>query len=483
MLSTRSPSPLRVGGGSYRTKPSVRTASIRYALLGEITLAVLPAMAAVKLGAPRVGAYWLFLAIACFLVANALIDGTVSNLALIVGVLPAATMLRNLFVYNSIIVLLTIGLAGVVFRSRAQMKLLRGAGFTWLVYLAVLYWLVSFAITGDYTANLRILELIFGAAALLALSRFPEYCATALFGIFISLVCIGAGLYGYGDRLGYAQVGDISIGNPITFGEPLALLLLLLIADRGKWFMLQRNTVLRLSLCLVVAVLLLLSTSRGSWLVAVGGLLVVLLLDRRSRLTMLVSTGVMAIALVVTLRSSRGQDLGEWIGRTFADNRSMSNRTDGRADQWMLIPRVMQDEAPWGFGPGTGPRVYARYSLLDPRVRLDPGHGMAWHSLYLQFLVEIGFLGLAGMLILLAALVRLDFRHWRLTGEVMPLVGTFSFMAIALTVSGMDAPSGLFLGFGLATVHVMPKRKSSRRTRIAARIEEESVSEVEALTP
>ena len=459
---------IRQRSGRYLGGTFQRPARLQYAVLGEIALAVIPAMLVVKAGAPRLGAYWLFLVVGACLVVNAFASGTVANMALVVGVMPAAALLRTLFLYNSVILLLAAALAGIVFRSRKQMRLLTGAGFVWILYFSILYWLVSYALTGDYSSNLRMLELVLGAAVLLALLRFPDFLATALFGLLLSLVVIGAALYGYGDRLGYASVDGISLGNPITFGEPLALLLLLLVADNGKWFLLQRNAPLRMLLCLIVGVLLLLSTSRGSWLVAAAGLVVILALNRRSRASVLVGLAVLGIALGVALRTDRGQDLSAWIGRTFSDDRSLSKRTDGRTDQWILVPAVMRDAQPWGFGPGTGPEIYARYSALDPRVRLDPGHGMAWHSLYLQFLVENGVIGLAALLILLAVLIRADLRHWRHTGEVMPLVATIGFMMIALTVSGMDAPSGFYLGFGFALRHNLPRARTRREAPAVA---------------
>jgi len=37
-------------------------------------------------------------------------------------------------------------------------------------------------------------------------------------------------------------------------------------------------------------------------------------------------------------------------------------------------------------------------------------------------------------------------KHWKTTHDVVPLVGTVCFMTIAVSVSGMDAISGVFLG-------------------------------------
>ena len=444
------------------TTGASRPARIRYVILAEIALCALPALIAVKVGSFHTGAYLLFPAILVCLVLNALIAGPVANLSFILGIMPVVTLLRDLFLYNSVIVLLAIGIGGVIVQSKRQRRVLKSAGFVWVLYVALLYWLISFAITGDYSANLRILELVLGAAALLVLSRFPDFCATALFGLLLSSIAIGAALYGYGDRLGYVDLSNMRLGNPITFGEVLALLLLLVLADNGKWLLLQRNALVRAVLCLVVGVLLLLSTSRGSWLVAAAGICVILVLGRRNRAAVLGGLAVLAISLTIAMSSRRGMDFTQYVNDTFASDRSLSQRSDGRADQWMLLPMVMHDAPPWGFGPGSGRSVYAHYSLLDPRVRLDPGHQMAWHSLYLQVLVEGGVIGLGVLLAFQALLIRTDLRHWRRTGDIMPLVGTVGFMMIAMTVSGMDVYSGVFLGLGLATRDILPHRGRER---------------------
>ena len=80
-----------------------------------------------------------------------------------------------------------------------------------------------------------------------------------------------------------------------------------------------------------------------------------------------------SVSVAALLQTSRGAVLTEWVDRTFSDERSIGNRTSGRSDQWMLFPQVMRDAPLWGFGPGSGARVYAHYSALDPRVKLEPG--------------------------------------------------------------------------------------------------------------
>ena len=47
---------------------------------------------------------------------------------------------------------------------------------------------------------------------------------------------------------------------------------------------------------------------------------------------------------------------------------------------------------------------------------------------------------------LLGALTRRGIAHWRTRREITPLLGLVSFMTIGVSVSGIDAISGVFLG-------------------------------------
>lgn len=430
----------------------VSAARLRNGVLLQVLLCTGPAMAAVRLGHPALGARLFFVLLGACLAFDLLVGSAMSPLTLVLATVPAVMLLRDLVLYNSMIVLLVVALGWLVLRSRADLHLVTRPAFAWLLGLATLYWLISYALTGLYFSNLRTLELVFTAIAVVVLARYRTHFATALFGMAISLAAIGIGLFSYGDRLGYAVVNGTVLGNPIAFGLPLALLLVLANADGGKWLLLQRNLTARVWLSVGVCLLLLLSTSRGSWLVAAVCMLLVLIFNRMNRRVALITLALSAMATAAILPTRRGADLRQWVWRTFSAQRTAGQITSGRSDQWMLLPEVMRDAPPWGFGPGSGKDVYAKYSLLDPRVRLKPGHRMQWHSLYMQLAVETGLIGLAALLVLFAVLLRSNTRAWKRRRELTPLLGTVGFLLIMLTVSGLDAASGLFLGFGLLTL-------------------------------
>lgn len=415
----------------------------------QVALVIVPAMAAVHVGLPRLGGLILFGLTGMLVIWNLATARVLSNLALVVGLLPGTMLLRNLVLFHSVTGLLILSVIAVLLHSTRYMNLLARSGLLALVYCGLIYWLFSFMLSGEYHRNLRVVEMLGGAAAMVLLAQNARYLARAMAGMLVSLLVIGAALFQYGDRLGMAWVGEVGVGNPITFGLPLAFLLLLMTADGGRALLLRQRPTLRLLLMLVVGVMLLLTTSRGSWLVMTAGMLVILLFNRRHRRVVLAVIALGVVAVGIGLQTHRGDQLIQAYERTFSEERSLTNRTSGRSDQWLLFPAVLRDVPVTGFGPGSGPRVYAEYSRHDPRVSLAPGHSMQWHSLYQHITVEAGFVGMGVLVLLFGWMIAINLREWRRSGTVLPLLGTVGFVLLAFTVSGMDAASGLFLGLGM----------------------------------
>ena len=133
-----------------------------------------------------------------------------------------------------------------------------------LFILGGLYWLASYLWTGYYASNLRVLELVFTAACIYLLAKHREYLATALIGLSISVFAVGIAFMprGGGGRWGHEAIDGYILGNPITFGIPLALIFLLTIADNGKWLLLEDRRTWRLAIGLIWALSVAL-TSRG----------------------------------------------------------------------------------------------------------------------------------------------------------------------------------------------------------------------------
>ncbi len=442
--------------------PEVKSPSskLNLGVLAQAALCVMPAMGFVGLGSPAAGAKW-FYGVTLILLARFLLTrDRLGFVSLTVSSIPVLMLLRNFYYFNTPIALLAFGIILWFFTSPKEFsQLWKDFRLKSLFILAGLYWLSSYTFTGAYFANLRALELVLTAASIYLLAKHREYLATALIGVGISVFSVGLAFLQYsGDRLGNDVIDGYGLGNPMTLGIPLALIFLLSIADNGEWLLLENHRAWRLALGLASSAFLMLSTSRGSWAIVIVNVIVLLLIGRRSRGMLLASIALLVLTTLMLLGTQRGPSIVQFYERTFGTDRTMSQRSSGRSDQWEIFPQVFQDSPIWGFGPGSGSFVYERYSTLEKNeVRLKGGY--AWHSLFLQVAVEAGIIGIILLTLLLAPLLFGGFMYWRFHGSSLPLNGILGFLVIGLSVSGFDAASGLFLGLGLLST----KSKTTRR--------------------
>jgi O-antigen ligase len=410
------------------------------AVFGQIAVAVIPAMAAVAAGRPSVGAVYLLAVLFACLVYHFVTRTPVAASAVMIGTLPVWMLLRNYFFYNSIeIVLALCALAWMEgamgdFKAIWKDRLVR-----YFVSFFAIYWAMAWLITGSYASEMRAFELVFSALNIYLLGKHRRFLGTAFLGVALSVVAIGAGLLPYGDRLGMAEVDGSRLGNPISFGIPATLIILLALSDGGRWLILRDRPVARMALNAVTGLLLVLSTSRGSWLVLIVGAIVIVCADRRQRKVLLLSFAVLTVCVLVWMRVEPSGTLQHYFEKTFSPEESWSKRTTGRAEQWAAIPHVIADSPAWGFGPGNGRRISVLYAHKN----------IIWHSIYMQFAAETGLIGLALLALLLGAMIRRAWTHYRRAGEVMPLIGILGFMTIGVSVPALDGLSGMFLGMAL----------------------------------
>jgi len=237
-----------------------------------------------------------------------------------------------------------------------------------------------------------------------------------------------------------AELAGFRIGNPISFGVPAALSLLASLTDGGRWMFVHSRPWLRILMDAVIGLFLVLSTSRGSWLVLIAGIAIVFTLNRSQRKWILVTLALLISVAAGYVYAEPNSLVMSYIRQTFSPEESWSKRTTGRAEQWAAFPQVLRDAPIWGFGPGNGRRISVIYAHKN----------LIWHSIYLQVGAETGFIGMGLLAILLASLVRRAWRHYHILGEVMPLVAITGFMMIGVSVPALDGLSGMYLGLALA---------------------------------
>ena len=313
---------------------------------------------------------------------------------LLIGISPLINYLRVFAFYNIVVLLFGTSFFFLLFRDSKLGKkhVVENPGLTFLFVYQLIYYILTYINTGDYWANLRGFELLFVAGLILILaSSNLNLLKTALWGVLISVFAIGIGFSpheNYQNRLGMAILDGHSLGNPITLGLPVALVFLGLLMDQGFWFGLKSSRLRRLVLILITAILLALTTSRGSWLVVVGGLLSTLILNSRQRIKLLTYLGVIALVASFFLQTEQGKTVQYWYDRTVnsADlDLDISQRSSGRSDQWIVGWYALSNSPLHmllGYGAGNGPKVYAMYSPLVTGIRYAIGNSQALHSLF-----------------------------------------------------------------------------------------------------
>jgi O-antigen ligase len=422
------------------TTAQTRSARIKSEIIFECLFCVVPPMLLIALGKLVPASYYLFLSVLALLAYHFVKRQAIESVTLVISTTPALMLLRHLFSFTAVNALFVFVFAFYVLSSpEALHRVRRNRLLVGFILFCVLYWLASVILTGDQTSNLRSVELAFAAANVCVLTGRRTYFASALVGIGISAAGIGLAFLPYGARLGTGTVDDYSIGNPITLGLSSALVFILSVADRGRWLLLQSRPVWRGIINAAVGALLILSTSRGSWIVAGVAVIVILLFNKNARTPLLVSIGLLALVLVGLLQTDRGPIVAHFFDQAFAGDESLAKRTTGRADQWKSFPSVFDDSPLWGFGPGFGKQASLRYTT----------EGKPWHSLYLGIGAEMGLFGLVALALLLGTAIRKGILHYRTCGEMAPLLGVICFMLIGVSVSGIDGTSGLFLGLSL----------------------------------
>jgi hypothetical protein len=256
-----------------------------------------------------------------------------------------------------------------------------------------------------------------------------------------------AGLFALGTLHGTADArAQLPHLGPNAFGTILAIGVVLLtglsLADS------RRQRVLVVAALPLVAAGLILTWSRGAWLAAVMGFLVLIAATAAPRLgvRLLVLAG--GIALVVALVAP------QWAFHSGRIRESLDTQNrQSRPFIWQVVPRMVADHPILGTGLASFPHIYARYVPTDPEN--DPPFA---HNILLNFAVETGLLGVAALVGFLGAgLVALIRWHSRQAGEARIISATTLAMLGALlahqlvdgTLMGVHLTFALFALFGL----------------------------------
>lgn len=411
-----------------------------WSILIQVASCVVPSMLLLSLGNYALAGRTFYGLFGVLLVRLLIRQNPAEITSFIVGCLPLLMLLRDFFYYSSVEVLLALAVfvwamwAHEDFEWLFNSRVVQG-----LLAFAVVYWVLSYARTGDYSENLRIFELAFSAISIRILSRYRKFLATALAGIAISGFTMGLALSGQGDRLGMIRTEDTRLGNPVTFGMPMALMVVLCLAEGGRWLKVSQSPFRRAMIAVIAGTLLLFSTSRGSWSVATACILTMLFFaSRKTEIVRFLIIG--AVGVSIWAHFADTSTLEKYIYKTFESEEEWSD-INARVAQWESFPTAFVDSPIVGFGPGSGKGVSLKYS----------GHNLIWHSLYLHIGIECGSVGLLLLAIFLVSLIVNGFEHLRQYGEIAPLLGVVGFATIAGSIPAIDGMAGLFMGLSLSS--------------------------------
>lgn len=396
-----------------------------------------PAMLLFRLGSPSLASRAFLITLLAALGTQVVKRSPQGFIAVLIAISPVQQFLKNIELFHLPLFSAFVGLAFYLAWHHGTWRFLfKNTLLLLALTTALVYWWVSFLATGAYSSNLRSLELVLSATSVYVLSRHRSLLTAALTGFALSTFCYGVGTYGLSDRLGMATLGERVYGNAILMGTSAALIVLVSVADHGRWLWSARIPWIRAAVCAGALVCLVLSGSRGGWLTVAVGLVLIFSLvseQRKHVWQVAVALGLVAAALIAT---GAAESVRYYFAKTVDTETTLAKRTTGRSEQWELMPRLLH-EFPLGYGPGSGSAssVYYDHKALN------------WHSLYLHVGAETGFLGLGILACLLAAFLHQAAAHLRLCREVMPLLGIAGYMTIGVSVSAFDAVSGIYLGF------------------------------------
>jgi O-antigen ligase len=451
-----------VGGRGVRQVGGVGTPDwvrFRQRVLAQIILCAAPTALFLFRGSSEAAGRVFWLLTAGLVLRLVLLGRRDELLCVLLGLSPFANLLRGFVFYNVIAVLFSAAVVFHVVRSPRRMnevfRVYPLAG--WFVAFLAGYYALSFALTWDYSANLRLFDLAGAVLMILIIGRSRQLLAASLTATTISAITIGIVMLPYirdgsAERLGRIFIGGHSLGNPVQLGTPLALGFLALVIDDGRWLKLERSPIARAVGIGVVFVLLALTTSRAGWVVAAAGTIIGLGVYGRRSLQVLALIGVCAVMFTLLLASQFGGPLRDGLERTFSGDRSARSRTSGRSDQWIVAYSAVASSPAhllWGYGPGNGPTVYSEQSVKVDGIEYAVGEEAALHSLYMQVGVEAGLLGLIPVIFWLGAVLLSAASLARRSRIAFPLTAGVGFALVATTVSGQDVVSGVLLGLGL----------------------------------
>ncbi|MDC0324458.1 O-antigen ligase family protein [Akkermansiaceae bacterium] len=437
--------------------PMGRLLKIR--LFRESLIIAVPALFTVAASNFTTAAYLFWAIFAVFFIRDLL---TSNHYSIIFKILTNALLFmifRQFVFFNILTMLLLVILSAEILLYSKRERYFRKTNHIYLVAVIIfsVYYLLTFYSTKSYAVNFRIFEFLLVALAIRVIIRRPRGLKifAITFATIMTCYCLTILPYAlqYG-RLGgvtsQEAIGTSSFGNPIQIGLSMNIIWFLLPREDLK---IGKRVLLSKSLLMVIKMLaflfLVMSVSRIGWLIFSVGNLILVCKSQLKIGWVVVFTCILTAGLIVLSSTQYVDVVDAGINRTFGDERTLTQKTSGRSEQWGLAVDVFErnPEKLWsGFGAGKGSMIFGKYANYFGiyQGNLDTH----WHSLLLQVVVETGLIG--GCIVVFWLLwIVIHSSNLILRGKSGASIFLISYVLIVFTTSGFDMLSGMFLGIGL----------------------------------
>jgi O-antigen ligase len=337
-------------------------------------------------------------------------------------------------------------------------KLKNNKLFIFFIIFSIIYYLASFLNTSDYSSNFRIFELILMATIFPLILENKNIFKNMILGLSFNSILIMQVVISLGaERLmiDKSEFEGLEIGgsNPIGFGLPIAFCILMILTN-GERIVFNKK-INRAILLALLAICLILTTSRGSILVVLVGIGVYYITE--NKLISLLKLIIIPFSIFFTLYLLKDVDKNFNFSYKFLIERSSDNSNNlnkissGRSEQWDAVFSHLSNypsDLIVGFGPGNQKEAhqYISYSTQDKYNSIMIGKKIAYHALSLQLIVEIGIVGAIVFYLIFFSLFYRSIKYYKLKKDILPIIGTAGFFIIGLSVSSFDPYSGMFLG-------------------------------------
>lgn len=234
---------------------------------------------------------------------------------------------------------------------------------------------------------------------------FATLCGVAIFLCTLSVHKFMIGAF-HNDYYGFARsMFDTNrMAGPLNDPNFFGALLVLLLPAPVCYLMLGRRPVVRLIGAYAVAVILacvLLTQSRGTLLAVVGmACCSLLLFERKVALRLGGVFAVVALVAALAMSNQLVERFGTILTLTHVGD-TQDESIQGRIAQWVVAGRQFMDHPVIGVGTQNYNVKFQDYSL-DLGLKFRNGQDRSAHSLYLETLAEMGILGFACQMMILA---------------------------------------------------------------------------------